>query len=150
MNELEIGGHTYRIGRLSALTQFHCARRIAPALAAVGAGFGEVSEAAKETSADNVLFAVMEKVAEVMSKMTDVDVDYVIHTCLGVVTRRQEDMRWASITRGTRMLFEDIDMPTMIQITIAVLKENLGDFFPMVPGGTNTPNASGAVDQQSN
>lgn len=146
MNEIEVGGNTYRIGRIDAFKQFHIARRIAPALTAAGESVNELVGLGKSMSDDDSLFHVLAKVSEVMARMPDDDVNYVIHTCLGVASRRQQDERYANVMRGNQLMFQDLDMPSMIQVTLAVLRENMGGFFQMLPGGSSMLTGSaGAV-----
>lgn len=130
--ELEINEKTYKIGKLTAMQQFHIARRLAPALWALGAA---ANGAESITSLnDSSIFGALGPVAEAISKMSDEDVNYVIQSCLGVVSR-QEPKGWARVQASNgHLMFEDIDMATMMQITFAVIKENLGNFFPDQPG----------------
>lgn len=122
MNELtEIGGQQYRIGRLDAKKQFHVARRLAPLLAGLG---GALQAESKE------FVQLVAPIADALSKMSDEDTDYVIDTCLAVVQRRQNN-QWASVVvRNGGLMFQDIDMAQMLQLTVAVIQGNLGNFFP--------------------
>ena len=117
---IEVGGNSYRIGRLDARKQFHVARRLAPILPALGG---------MKTGKDMMMSIA--PVAEALSKMSEEDTDYVLDTCLAVCQRIQGNGQGAPLmARGGGLMFQDIDMPQMIQLTIQVLRENLAGFFP--------------------
>ncbi len=127
MSELEVLGATYRIGKMNALTQLHVGRRLLPALIAVGI---RAEDLGRKEGVGIVDF--MEPAVKLMGSMKDEDVNYVLFKCLAAVTRQQGE-RWAQIVNGERMMFEDIDMPSMVRLTAAVLQENLGGFFALLP-----------------
>ena len=68
-----------------------------------------------------------------MSKMSDDEVNYLLRLCLGVVSR-QSGEKWARVMIDTNLMFADIEMPHLLRLTIAVIQENLGGFFGMLPG----------------
>ena len=142
--DITVGDHLYRVGRLSALTQLHVTRRLAPVIAALGVSVSELAQHGKSMSQDDALFGMLGPVAEVAAKMADDDVNYIINNCLAVVTRAQADGRYAPVMRGTQLMFQDIEMPTMMRLAVEVLKENLLPFFQGLPGVSSTPSASAA------
>lgn len=123
MKEVKVGEHDYRVGKLSPKRQFHIARRLAPAMWALGvAGATETPEGQNPMSR-------FKPVAEIIAKMTDEESEYVINTCLSVVARKQ-GTAWAQVTTSDgQMIFEDIDLQAMMQLTRMVIEENLGNFF---------------------
>lgn len=139
MAEFQVGDKTYRSGKLSAMTQFHMVRRLAPLLGGIGAAAAAVrgqipaapaDPAASPLPSETFLQAdIIAMVADAVGKMSDQDTEYVINTCLSVCQRQQEGNVWAPVTRSGRMMFEDIDMAQMLQITWRVLQENLSSFF---------------------
>ena len=142
MNEVTIEGINYRIGKLPAMQQLHVTRRVAPVLATMGVSVLSAIDAGKAPSSDDsAMLDLMATAMDVVAHMSDADVEYVINTCL-VVCQRQQGERWAPVMNGQRLMFQDLSMPTMVQLTIAVLKENLGSFFPMAGAAVNTPPAS--------
>lgn len=141
MAEREIGGVGYRIERLDAMKQLHIARRLAPVLAKV-AGLIPTAAAPAEgdaASADQVadpagergFLAALGGMAEAAAHMSDEDVDYVIKTCLGVCLRANpHGSGWSPVAAPNgRLMFQDIDLPVMMQLTWAAVEENLGGFF---------------------
>lgn len=124
MSDIEFKGQHYRIGRMDARTQFHVSRRLAPLYASIG------QAVTSEQEGKNSLSAMFGPIAEALSRMSDEDTDYVLDHCLAVVTRQQGTQFAPVAARGGALMFDDIDMPTMMQLAIAVIQENIGGFFP--------------------
>ncbi len=141
MAELEVLGAIYRVGKMNALIQLHVGRRLLPALIAVGI---RAEDLGKKEGVGFVDF--MEPAVKIMGSMSDEDVNYVLFKSLAVVTRQQGE-RWAPIVNGERLMFEDIDMPSMVRLTVAVLQENLGGFFALLPVVKPSPGSSATGDQ---
>lgn len=137
MNIIEIGGSNYQIGTLPAMTQFHVVRRIGPVLAELGISITEEASAGKDLKQDEVLMRMLGTAGRVLAQMTDADVEYVINSCLGAC-RRQQGERYMPVLTGKSFQFSDIDMQTMLRLTVEVLKENLGNFFPTLPAVSAT------------
>lgn len=151
---ITVGDYEYRIGRLPPFKQFHIARRLAPLLAAMSKGavnaFGEQQSEAPalvvraessneqaEEQAQDSLIKFVQPIAEALASMSDADTEYVLNTCLAAVTRKQGE-RFAPVMVNARLMFQDIQLADMMQLTVAVVRENLGDFFP-APPGTSKP-----------
>lgn len=118
--EIEFGGHTYRLGTLSAMTQMHVMRRVAPIMASAG-------------DSENALAGMLSALGE----MSDADVEYVIGKCLADCMRKQDgDAGWSAVWRSGALMFEDIGAKGMFALTRATLEANLADFFPANPSGS--------------
>lgn len=147
MIDFETGGYTYRIGRMDAKQQLHVARRLASSPLQFILG---------EQSADSVPAVVRERaessgmtseeVSQIMPKLlpslslralgelSEADCDYVVNVCLSVCMRQQGSngkQQWANVTnRNTgHLMFQDINLSSMLELTVQVLRENLSDFF---------------------
>lgn len=139
--DITVGDQVYRIGKLPAMTQFHVVRRIGPVLASMGVSITEMAASGKSLRNDGDLLSIMGTVSDVVAKMSNEDVEYVIYSCLEVV-KRQQGERFMPVTTGrTNFQFQDIDMALMLRLTVETLKENLGNFFPMPQGEPGTPTA---------
>lgn len=131
MSESRVGEHNYRIGKLSPRQQLHVFRRISPVIASAGgiASIQNLSAAAGASteggiSADQVFaFAgMLAPMLEILAKMPDAEIDYVIDACLGVCSREQDGGRgWAPVMHSGAMAFEDIDLLQMLELTGKVL-----------------------------
>jgi hypothetical protein len=155
--DIRIGGkpEKFRTGRLNARQQFHVARRLGPILVArlqgmaamtkmlglpTAEGAQEAAEPAPEALVpEDVMAAGFIPAATALARMPDADADFVLTTCLGVCSRMQGS-QWAPVQASNgKMMFEDIGMQEMMQLVNAVVKENLGDFFPDPLGGATAP-----------
>lgn len=126
MTKITVNGNTYAIGKLNALTQFHISRRLAPLLAQMGISLHTLRSGMAADLTD--FLPALGPVTEMIAKMPDEDANYVIFTCLAVVTR-QSGEKFSAITTGSNLLYEDIDMTTMLRLVVETVKENMGSFF---------------------
>jgi len=124
MSEIEIKGIQYRLGTLDAMKQFHVFRRIAPLLKVFGQPTIEESDAGKRFE------AIAQPLAEAIADMPDETSEYIINTCLAVVQRGIANGGWAPvISRQKQLMYNDIDMTTMLRLTMEVIQENMAGFF---------------------
>jgi hypothetical protein len=135
--ELQLGGITYATsGKLDAFTQLHIARKLGPALPIVE-GMVKPDNAGKDKSILTVLM---------LSHINDADVEYIIRKCLAVVTRQQDSKARAKITAPDgSLMFDDITMAQMLEISMVVVEENLGDFFRTALGALVQPGVRGLL-----
>jgi len=126
LDTVEVNGQTYRIGKMPAREQFHVVRRLGPAIMgflASGVNGGGMAGA-------------MGPILDHLSKMSDEDSDYVLDHCLSVVQRAQGN-DWAKVRAPNgALLFNDIELPQLLNLTRAVLTENLRGFFPAAAAGS--------------
>lgn len=135
--DITIGAHDYRIDKLNAFKQFHVARRLAPALWALGAG---AMASLKHDNPENVdMIATVTSAAgpliDVISTMSDIDSQYVLDNCLSVCFRKDATSggyQRIFVEKGG-ILFDDIDMSVMMQLVLAAIRENLGNFLSALP-----------------
>lgn len=129
--EIAIKEQNYRILKLDPFAQFHIARRLAPAMWALGSG---VTEALKTGDTSAIGLDVVGSLVDVISRMTNDDSQFVLNTCLSAV-HRQQGAGWAKVfvADGIPLAFQDIDLPVMLQLVAAVVKENLGNFLDALP-----------------
>lgn len=127
--EFEINGQTYQSGKMDAFKQFHVSRRLAPV-------FGGLASSASKEAGDFSQF--LQPIAEAVAQMPDTDCDYVLQACLSV-TKRQQGNSWAPVysPQAKAMMFQDIDLGAMLQITAKVIQDNLGGFFQGAVAGLN-------------
>jgi hypothetical protein len=139
MDDTIINGNAYQIGKIDAMKQLHVSRRILPVLIAAGISISDLTTHG-DVSQENWWMLVADKAIDVVAKMTDEDVDYVVFTCLAAVRRRPEggDGQWARVMNGKQLQFQDLDMRSMVQLTMSVLRENMGGFFPQQADKTST------------
>lgn len=145
---LILGEHTYSVGKLDVFRQFHVARKLAPAVWALARSAGNVlREAMPEgtpMSLENVvkglkglddgalMGAVIESagpLVDVLAHMSNDDAQYVIDQCLSVVQRKVGDTGWqAAYVEGAGFMFHDLQLPEMLQLVVATIRHNVGNF----------------------
>lgn len=134
---IPVNGHKYRVGKLNVMEQFHVGRKLGPLLATLG-----LSLATLQASVDfdlNDFAPVMGHVSKLLAEMPQADADYIIFTCLSVVSREQPGAtRAAPVCVEGQMMFADFDLPTMMRLVVEVLKDNLGNFLKEPSGETNS------------
>lgn len=116
----EINGHEYSSRKLDTFKQLHLVRRAAPAL-------GAIVKAQQQGAKTIVDYAG--PMADAVAGLPEDDFDWVVHTCLGVVQRKQGS-NWTAVDVNQTLMFDDIELPELLQILGKVVMENLGRFFP--------------------
>lgn len=142
MAELEIGGNTYRINSMPAMTQFHVMRKLGPVLPGIVPVLAQAAAALPQadgqedggamTTVDGVAAIAMaaRPLLDGLAAMADADAEYVINHCLSAVMRRDSGGKsWSAVSRDGVTMFDDIDLMTSMQIVWAVLRENYTGFF---------------------
>lgn len=126
--ELMLGANEYSISKLNAIQQFHVARKIAPMLWAMGK---EALSGFQDSEIDGI--AALKASADVLSQMSDQDSEYILKTCL-TACRRRSGAGWAKVQADNgQMMFDDIDLPVILQLAFNVIRENLGNFLSALP-----------------
>lgn len=129
----DLAGHTYEIGKLPLFKQMHVARKLAPLLGTVatikqmgGAGLGGAFEQ----------FAG--PIAQTLAKMSDEEVEQIIGDCLACVRRKIKEIGWMPMwnAQAKSLQYDDIDLPTMLQLVYAVLEGSIGHFLPVSLGAS--------------
>ena len=131
MTEFELGGQTYRIDAMAAMKQFHVSRRIAPLLPAILPVYAAFARGIDINQMDQ-LQPVLDPLCQALSGLTDENSEYVIGACLSVVSRKQEK-GWASVWGSAGLMFADIGLNVMMQLTVRVIVDQLGPFLRGMP-----------------
>ena len=125
MKQLTIGDRTYQVGRLNVFKQLKIGRRLAPLQLQF---INSAVPGESELDIDRNLFAA--SVVATLMQLPDVDFELITNECLNVVQVQQEK-GWADLKSLSGVLmFDDINPTTILKLTLAVIEENLGSFFP--------------------
>ena len=118
---LNIDGVEYYSARsMNAFDQLAMARKLGPALPLIE---GLVSK--ENLEKDKTILVIM-----MLSNLPDDSVDFLVKKCLSVVMRKNGESKPAAVqTPDGHLLFDDIKIQALLDITAAVVEENLGDFF---------------------
>lgn len=161
MREFRIGDVLYRTRhKMSARQQFHVARRLAPLIGQVVslapmlktamteplpvATDDPEAQAKIEATQAAQIEALIIPLSAALARISDEDCDYVLDQCMSVVQRNSgngQGPAWSDIwnPRANRLMFEDIELPAMMQIAAEVIRENLEGFFSVQPVGATAP-----------
>ena len=115
----------YNFIKVDPFKQFHIVRRLAPI-------FGELSGIAQGAAEGKKVdpFEALVPVADALSKLPDDEVEAVLFTLLGCVTRKSGGGYAPIVAPGTKsLMFQDIELPLMLQLAGRALMHNLGNFF---------------------
>jgi hypothetical protein len=141
--DFEIGGVKYRAGKLNPFEQFNILRKLAPVFAAVastaesGVMAGLISG---ESEAD--LAKLLPPVLQGLADLPEEDANAVLFGCLRAVQRESGAGYAPVMAQGAqRLMFEDIDLPVMLQLAWKVLEHNLSGFFQGKVAGGALPTA---------
>lgn len=146
MTETELGGHTYRIGKLDAFKQFHVSRKIAPMLPRLVPALMQISKDGAAGDGFSKLADSLAPFADALASMEDETAEYVIGTCLSAVHRKQGSS-WASVwsSQAKATMFDDMDLSTLVPLVVHVIRENLGSFIQGLLTGQMTPGQAEAA-----
>jgi hypothetical protein len=132
MKTVEIGGNEYSIAKLNAFQQLHLARKLAPLLTTFGVALEKRKMSGDETA---FLEMISGNFADALATMREEDVDFIIHTSLSVCARKQvvgvaAPVFSPVVIKGSKeLMFQDMDLAVLVQLTLEVIEENLGSFF---------------------
>lgn len=143
MNSLEVNGHDYQFAKLSALAQFHIVRRLAPIIGELLNGIDPKSfKDGKPNISQADMLKALGPISTALAKLSDEEANYVLFGLLKVVQRKQVGGGWANIATGESLMFEDIDMKIMIQLSVKSFMVNLGGFISALPSVSKEQAAS--------
>lgn len=131
--EVIIDGATYKTERLDTFVQLHIVRRLTPVLPGLIASIAEVD--ITKLSAGQVLVLAAGPVGQAMAYMPQEDADYIVKSCLAVCFKLDSNAA-APLMKNGRLMYADMSLKAVMQLVVAVIKENLSDFLPV--GGTTT------------
>lgn len=137
MQTTEVRGKTYRVGRLPAMQQLHVSRRLAPLLA----GLAPALPAMARAKGAHEQVAAVKPFADAFALMSDADAEYVVATCLSVVSRDMvgDGKTWGPLFVNGVNCADDLGLDAMLPLVLFVVKASLGpfidDFLTSAPAG---------------
>lgn len=139
--ECSVKGHDYRVAKLSVFDQLKVTRKLLPVLAGMMSGFGSIRsllpadgkiDGAKFDALKPVFENLLPRIADELSSLTEDDTNAIIHPCLAVVSRKHMG-GWTPVFNSGQLVFDDIDLLTMLQLVARVVADSLGNFLPVNP-----------------
>lgn len=148
--ECTIKGVNYRANKLGVFEQLKVSRKLLPILAGLMADFSSIKTMLPVTTKldsgnldklEPVFNTLLPRIADELSKLTEEDTNAIIHPCLAMVVR-ENGKQWAPVFRSGELMFDDIDLFSMLQLVARVVADSLGNFLPELPdNATPTPKA---------
>ncbi|MBD8181682.1 hypothetical protein IFU25_08195 [Pantoea agglomerans] len=130
--EFEIKGVNYRASKLSVFDQLKVSRKLLPVLAGMLGDFQGIKAAAQGGDVYKALETALPKIADSLAEMSEADTNAIIFPCLSVVAR-QNGKVWAPVMVQGSLMFDDLDLMSMLQIVGRVVGDSLGNFLPAAP-----------------
>ncbi|WP_434774134.1 phage tail assembly chaperone [Pantoea agglomerans] len=130
--EFEIKGVNYRASKLSVFDQLKVSRKLLPVLAGMLGDFQGIKAAAQGGDVNKAIESALPKIADSLAEMSEEDTNAIIFPCLSVVAR-QNGKVWATVMSQNELMFDDIDLMSMLQIVGRVVGDSLGNFLPAAP-----------------
>lgn len=152
MEKLEIGGHSYSLSKLNAFDQLHVSRKIAPLTPHIIPLISEIMHGGlvktlqkidkdidvEKLDIENIddlvnkvdfkaldgLSGALSPLMKAYADLSEDDVNYVIHKCLGVCTRNG-----AKVSRNNSIMFDDLELAQMLALVVAVIRDSMGNFI---------------------
>lgn len=140
--EFEIKGVNYRTAKLSVFDQLKVSRKLLPVLAGMVGDFQGIKAAAQGGDVYKAMETALPKIAESLAEMTEEDTNAIIFPCLTVVSR-QNGKTWAPVMAQEQLMFDDIDLMTMLQLVGRVVGDSLGNFLPAAPASEIADSSAG-------
>lgn len=138
MQDVEIDGRQYRTGKLDAFKQFHLVRKLMPLFSGLGETYAGMSP---EAASEGGFWKSLAPIAQAISEMSTEDSEWILKTCLSAV-RVHNGRDYIPITTAQgALMFDDMEMTTMVQLAFTVIQDNLGNFFPGLQGNGLDPTA---------
>ena len=139
MEDFELGGNKFKLGKINAMIQFHIVRRIGPLLAESMSVMGQIAKKKVDHMSEEEKLQEFSKIAEPimvgLSKLSDQDSEYVLYRLLASVEMHQPKFNmWSTVARPEAgILFQDLEMPVLLQLAGRALMFNLKGFFSLLP-----------------
>ncbi|EIT1501268.1 hypothetical protein L1H89_004590 [Salmonella enterica] len=127
------------MAKLSVFDQLKVTRKLLPVLAGMMSDFGSIRsllpadgkiDGAKFDALKPVFETLLPRIADELSSLTEDDTNAIIHPCLAVVSRKHMG-GWTPVFNSGQLVFDDIDLLTMLQLVARVVADSLGNFLPV-------------------
>ncbi|WP_220676494.1 phage tail assembly chaperone [Klebsiella pasteurii] len=145
--ECTINGVNYRANKLGVFDQLKVSRKLLPILAGLMSDFSSIKallpanaqlDSGSLDKLEPVFNTLLPRIADEVSKLSEEDTNAIIHPCLAVVVR-QNGKTWAPVFRSGELMFDDIDLFSMLQLVARVVADSLGNFLPEPPTSETPP-----------
>lgn len=130
--DFTIGNRQFKANRLDVFRQFHVVRKIAPILGDLLPVMERLSKLNEEQLKEDQI-EMLQPIMNGIARLSDKDADFVLLGLLSAVEVKQEAGNWAKLSDGKTLFFQDLDLPTMLQVAGRAFQFNLSGFFNVLP-----------------
>jgi hypothetical protein len=138
--DFEVGGKQFKLNKIDVFKQFHIVRRLAPMLGdliPVAHRMLKKSGAepqSPESMSDEAVAELVPIFMRGFSGLSDADADTVLlGLCSAVEMFQEQHKTWARVVLQDRLMFSDLELPTLLQIAGRAFQYNLAGFFALLP-----------------
>lgn len=138
MNErdFQIGARKFKLNKINTFEQFHIVRRLLPILGELLPVLGKVQKLGKldpEKMSEEQLQMFVPVIGG-LSKLSDEDANRVLlGLCSAVEMQQQPANNWARVATSAGLMFEDLELPVIMQIAGRAFAYNMSGFFALMP-----------------
>jgi hypothetical protein len=138
-NRFEIGPRKFSLRKLDAIRQFHIVRRMGPMLSSLLPELQGLARGAKnfdglpEDEKISELSRLAPPFMQGLAKLSDEDANYVLYGLLSCVEIQQGGGNWASVYANGMLMFQDLELPLLLQLAGRAFAYNLSGFFSALP-----------------
>ncbi len=135
--EFSISGKNFKLCKIDAFKQFHIVRRIGPILSDLLPALKDAKKFQKSSLSEDDKFEAIAKLAGPLmtgvAKLSDSDADLVLFGLLASVEMQQAPGNWAKVANNGMLMFQDMELPLMMQLAGRAFMFNLAGFFTALP-----------------
>lgn len=132
-NSFKIGDRNFKVSKINAMKQYHIVRRIAPILSEMIPAMKQIAKQNTEgLSEDEKLEQAAQIAMPIMngiSKLSDKDSEFVLYSLLAAVEIQQAEGNWARIVNGDMLMFDNLELPVLLQAAGRSFMFNMTGFF---------------------
>ena len=140
-----VGTQEFQLNKIDTFKQFHIARRIAPILGDMLPAMKDLAASKKgiddlpEDQKFDQLAKMADPILKGLAKLNDEDANKVLLGLLSSIEVKQQSGNWSKVATESRIMFEDIDLPTLLNAAGRAFMFNLSGFFDMLPRVSHGP-----------
>ncbi len=141
-NEFTVNDLNFKVRKIDPFKQFHIVRRLAPILSELLPSLGKIKATMKgeEPGSENMteeekwqqIGEIAQPLLMGLSKLNDADSDKVLYSLLSGV-EIQQGPGWAPVSDGSIMMFQNLELPALLQIAGRSFMFNMAGFFSILP-----------------
>lgn len=135
MQDVKIGDNSYRVAKLPAIKQLNLARKLTPVVAGMGSMIGAFDAENLEQIANSL--KDFKPFADALAAMPDEQFEGLMLLCLTAVSRQSGSVFTPLLASNGAMMFDDVDLPTLLQLIWVVIQENVLGYF-LAPASNST------------